>query len=162
MFRITTASPGVIPRTCAGSTRISAQPMTIAFTFGSARGSEGISVPAADCSPAKSLLRFNIESRVFMLILLEGCCLALCRNRFVKPTAASKPEVIRRVRPRNVNVLRTLNCFDGTPDHFGPHDERKTVDLPQFRPRAAIPAERIRQLKKGRVAVDFRSPRTTI
>ena len=33
----------------AGSTRISAQPMVIAFTFGSARGSEGISVPVADC-----------------------------------------------------------------------------------------------------------------
>jgi hypothetical protein len=32
-------------------------------------GSEGKSVPAADCRAAKSLLRSNIESRLFMLIL---------------------------------------------------------------------------------------------
>jgi hypothetical protein len=42
----------------------------IAFTFGNARGSEGISVPAADWRAAKSLLRSNMESRVLMLIVL--------------------------------------------------------------------------------------------
>src|SRR5580704_2060449 len=42
--------------------------MMTAFTLGNARGSEGKSVPAADCRAAKSLLRSNIESRLFMLI----------------------------------------------------------------------------------------------
>src|SRR5262245_3762564 len=40
--------------------------MMIAFTFGSDCGSEGISVPAADCRAAKSLLRFNMASRLFI------------------------------------------------------------------------------------------------
>jgi hypothetical protein len=43
--------------------------MMIALTFGSARGSEGISVPAADWRAAKSLLRSNMESRVLMIVL---------------------------------------------------------------------------------------------
>ena len=34
MFRMMTASPGLIPRTLAGSTRISAQPMSTAFYIG--------------------------------------------------------------------------------------------------------------------------------
>jgi hypothetical protein len=37
--------------------------------LGNERGSEGKSVPAADWRAAKSLLRSNIESRLFMLIL---------------------------------------------------------------------------------------------
>jgi hypothetical protein len=40
--------------------------MIIAFTFGSARGSEGISVPAADWRAAMSLFRSNMESRVLI------------------------------------------------------------------------------------------------
>jgi hypothetical protein len=43
--------------------------MITAFTLGNERGSEGKSVPAADWRAAKSLLRSNIESRLFMLIL---------------------------------------------------------------------------------------------
>jgi hypothetical protein len=42
---------------------MSAQPMTIAFTSGSALGSEGINVPAADCCTANSWLRFSKLSR---------------------------------------------------------------------------------------------------
>jgi len=48
---------------------MSAQPMMTAFTWGNERGSEGKSVPAADWRAAKSLLRYDIEFRLFMLIL---------------------------------------------------------------------------------------------
>ena len=44
-------------------TRISAQPMMIAFTFGNARGSEGISVPAAECCAARFQLCSKIDSK---------------------------------------------------------------------------------------------------
>lgn len=47
---------------------MSAQPITTAFTFGSAFGSEGINMLAADCSAAKLLLRSNRVSRVLMSI----------------------------------------------------------------------------------------------
>src|SRR5579862_2896168 len=43
----------------------------IAFTLGSALGSEGISVPPADCRAAKSLLRSSKESKLLMWLLLD-------------------------------------------------------------------------------------------
>ena len=46
--------------------------MMIAFTFGSARGSEGIKVRAADWRAAKSLFRSIMESRELMIILDLG------------------------------------------------------------------------------------------
>jgi hypothetical protein len=55
---------------------MAAQPMMIAFTSGMAFGSEGISVPAADCWAANSLLRCSMLSRLFILIL--RCDIALC------------------------------------------------------------------------------------
>jgi hypothetical protein len=49
---------------------MSAQPTISAFTLGMACGSEGISVPPADCCSANSLLRSSNWSRLLVLILL--------------------------------------------------------------------------------------------
>src|SRR4029077_6543694 len=61
----------------------------IAFTFGKARGSEGIRVPSADCRAAKSLLRSNIESRLFMFVLLERCSVTFPLQIFCRPALSN-------------------------------------------------------------------------
>jgi hypothetical protein len=43
----------------------------IALAFGSACGSEGISVPAADWRAAQSLLRSNMDSSLLMSIVVN-------------------------------------------------------------------------------------------
>src|SRR5580692_4758438 len=95
----------------------------IAFTFGNARGSEGIRVPSKDCSAAKSLLRSNIESRLFMFVLLQRCSVTFPLQIFCRPGPSNNLLLARGGRlykpPFQVDLFPpTLNCFDGVPNRF--------------------------------------------